>query len=205
MADLADIFTRLVARIARIERRVVNGVRHGTVEPGSLDLTNKTVRLRIGGTDEKPLLSPPVRYAQHAGKFKLHLPPSDGQQMTLLSPTGDFKQGLAIPFGWGGENPSPSDKDDEAVFTIGSTKFLVKGDEVFVQRGEQTFHLKPSGEVHVKGSKIVLDGPVEMPKGFTAGDGEGAGGTINGPLNATKEITSQTRVSAPLLQGAWSA
>ena len=50
-------------------------------------------------------------------------------------------------------------------------------------------------------TELANKGPVEMPKGFTAGDGDGVGGTVNGPLNTTKDITSQTRVSAPVLNG----
>lgn len=200
MDDIEGFFSKLLSEIDDLKQRLANTVRHGTVHPGSVDPKAGTVRLRIGGTDDKPLLSPPVRYAQQAGALKIHTPPSDWQQMTLFSPGGNSRLGVAMPFGWSNENKSPSEKGDEHVVTLGDLLIRAKGNEFFVQRGEQQFHFKPDGKVVVKGSEITLDGPVKMPKGFSAGGGEGRAGTINGELHTTKDITSQTRVAAPVIQ-----
>ncbi|PZU89124.1 MAG: hypothetical protein DI527_16460 [Chelatococcus sp.] len=53
----------------------------------------------------------------------------------------------------------------------------------------------------VVGGKIVLDGPVEMPKGFTAGTGAAGSqpATIRGKLHAEQDITSATRIAAPVV------
>ncbi|RWX72588.1 phage baseplate assembly protein V [Mesorhizobium sp. M2A.F.Ca.ET.039.01.1.1] len=121
----------LAARVAELERRANNMMRHGTV--AEVDPAKATVRLRIGGTDEKPFLSPPIPYGQIAGAMKVHTPPSVGQQMTLLSPTGDFRQAVAMPLTWSDQNASPSQAGDQHVLKFGSCTITIKGDEVHVE------------------------------------------------------------------------
>lgn len=136
MADVVDYIVGVIRRVARLERRIDNSVRFGPVHPGSVDTKNKTVRLRIGGTDEKPMLSPPIPYSQHAGKLKLHIPPSDHQQMAMISQGGDLSQALAVPFGWSNANPSPSDKDDENILTYGEfLKIALRDKQAILELG----------------------------------------------------------------------
>lgn len=209
MSELGDIFLALMQRVQELERRTAGSQWRGTVK--EVDPKKGTARLVIGQDDDgQDVLSPPIPYAQTAGALKIHSPPSVGQQMEVYSQGGDIEQATLRPLHWKNDLASPSDKGDEHVVEIGTTKVRVKGDEVFIQRGQQSVHMKADGSmalasagaVTVTGQSITLDGPVAMPKGFTAGDGEGVGGLINGPLNTTKDITSQTRVAAPVLQGA---
>lgn len=141
MKELADLF----ARVADLERRLSRMVTEGTVHPGSTDPKAGTTRLRIGGSDDAPFLSPPVRYAQVAGALKLHSPPSDGQQMTIFSPGGDMSQGTALPMSWSDANKSPSDKGDEHVMTFGEVTVTLKGSSVLVQVGGTSFELSTGG------------------------------------------------------------
>jgi len=120
-----------VARVAELERRVAGMVRHGTVE--QVDPQKQRVRLRLGGTDDKPFIGPWVPYAQIAGALKVHTPPSVGQQMTLLSPTGDPRQAVALPMTWSNQNASPSQKGDEHVLTFGSCRIELRGNEIVVK------------------------------------------------------------------------
>lgn len=140
----------IVSRLAELERRVATMVRHGTVE--AVDPEKQRVRLRIGGTDEKPFLGPWVPYAQIAGALKVHTPPSTGQQMTLLSPTGDPRQAIALPMTWSNQNASPSDKGDEHVLTFGDCRIELRGNElvvkvprILVECEGSTFELTGSG------------------------------------------------------------
>jgi len=139
-----------VARVAELERRVAGMVRHGTVE--QVDPQKQRVRLRLGGTDDKPFVGPWVPYAQIAGALKVHTPPSVGQQMTLLSPTGDPRQAVALPMTWSNQNASPSQKGDEHVLTFGSCRIELRGNEIivkvprlFVECDGSTFELTGSG------------------------------------------------------------
>ncbi len=128
---LDQFLADLLRRTSEIERRFDGMVSQGTVH--EVDPQGGTVRLRIGGTDDEPFLSPPIPYAQVAGALKVHAPPSRGQQMTVLNGSGDFRQGLALPMTWSDANKSPSDKGDENVMTFGSATVAVRGDEIVVK------------------------------------------------------------------------
>jgi phage baseplate assembly protein gpV len=201
----------LYARLAEVERKQEGRIARGTVH--EVDPDKGTVRLKVGGTDDEPFLTPPIPYAQTMGALKVHSPPSVGQQMTAFNDGGDYRQGLAIPMTQSDTNKSPSTKGDEHVMTLGSTTVRVKGDEVFVKNGEQEVHMKADGSMSltsgkkltIKASGVDIDAPVAMLKGFTAKGGVGGNsdvaGVIEGKIHVTNDITSNTKVSAPQLQG----
>ena len=148
--DLTRLLVDIFRRQAEIERRIDGMVKQGPV--AEVDPKAGTVRLRLGGTEEEPFLSPPVPYAQIAGAMKIHSPPSVGQQMTLISGTGDFRQGLAVPMTWSNQNAAPSDKGDEHVLTFGSCRIELRGHEIivkvprlFVECDGSTFELTGGG------------------------------------------------------------
>jgi len=208
----------LLSRIAELERKIANMMPVGPAT--EVDAKSQTFRMRIGGTDEKPQFSPWAPYSQQFGKLKIHAPISKGQNMLLLCPNGDPQQAVGIPLCSNNANPSPSDKDDENVIEYGEATIKLKGDEIHVKRVVQEFHFKPdggvemrtgelsvnmdagSGDVTVNGSKIVLNAPVVMPKGFSAGGGKGAA-VIDGSIEAKQDITSGTKIKAPVIEGAW--
>ena len=132
MRELAE----LVVRIAELERRFANMMRHGTVE--EVDAKKQRLRIRLGeGDDGAPFIGPWVPYAQFAGDLKLHTPPSKGQQMTMLNPTGDFRQAVAIPLTWSDRNQSPSDKETEHVLAFGSVRVTLKESELEFKIGNE--------------------------------------------------------------------
>lgn len=138
----------LAARIAELERRFSGVMRHGTVE--QVDPEKAIVRLRFGEDKEgKPYLSPWVPYAQIAGALKVHTPPTKGQQMTTMSPSGDWMQAIAVPMHWSDQNVSPSPNGDENVLTYGNVRATVKDDLVQVIVGGCTFEIT-SAYVKVK-------------------------------------------------------
>ena len=122
---------KLLLRVAELERRVANTMRHGPVV--EVDPKKQVVRLGIGEDDNgQPVPGPWVPYGQIAGAMKVHTPPSVGQNMTMFSPTGDFRQAVAMPFTWSDENGSPSEKGDEHVATFGDFKAEIRGNELVI-------------------------------------------------------------------------
>jgi len=106
----------LASRVAELERRFSGIMRHGTVE--EVDPGKQIVRMNFGkDVDGEPFLSPWVPYAQIAGALKVHTPPSKGQQFTMLSPTGDWQQAVALPMTWSDQNKQPPSTDDENIVT----------------------------------------------------------------------------------------
>jgi phage baseplate assembly protein V len=184
MRELAE----LVVRIAELERRFANMMRHGTVE--QVDAKKHRLRIRLGeGDDGAPFIGPWVPYTQIAGDLKLHAPPSKGQQMTMLNPTGDFRQAVAIPLTWSDRNQSPSEKEDEHVLTFGSVRITLKeselefkvgndarllmtADKIVAEVGQTKLGVKSAAVYSVKTTRLGLDDEGEAdsikPKVMTA-------------------------------------
>lgn len=201
-------------RLAALERKFATLALVGTVEANQG--AKSKVRFDDYGADGKPFSSPFLHQASHAGHegqgvasfTKL----GTGTPVLVISPGGELgAHSRIMPFGPTDDRPSPgSSEADGQVMRFGDAKIAVRDDGVRIEKAGQSVHLKADGSMAittagaltVTGSTITLDGPVAMPKGFTAGDGDATGGLINGPLNTTRDITSQTRVAAPVLQGA---
>jgi len=144
----------LLARIAALEHRVAQMMQHGPV--AQVDAAKGRVRLRLGGSDEQPLLGPWIPYAQQAGALKIHSPPTVGQQMVAFSPGGEPRQAIAVASTWSDQNQAPSDKGDENVITFGPWRIEMK-----------------SGAVNITGPKIKITGDVEI-----TGSADVNGGTL---------------------------
>lgn len=165
--------TELYARMAELERRLASSVRHGTVE--EVDAKAGRVRLRMGGSDEEPFIGPWVPYTQQAGGLKVHAPPTKGQQMTAINPTGDFRQAVAVPMTWSDQNKSPSDKGDENVLTYGNVVVGLKNNNLaltvggvsIVQTGDG---VTITGDVFIKGNVRVEGGISAIGGEFTHDD-----------------------------------
>lgn len=153
---MAEELARVRRRLAEVERRQENTMRHGAVE--EVDTEKQMVRLKIGkGPDGKDQLSPWVPYAQQAGALKIHTPPSKGQNMTVLAPGGDLEQSVAMPFSWNNGNPSPSTSADENMLTFGSVKITVTGDAVIFTVGGHSVTLSSAG-TKFEGGAVGHDG-----------------------------------------------
>lgn len=155
-------FAAVLRRVAELERRLSNVMREGVVE--AVDPARKRVRLRLGGDDGAPFLSPWVPYAQHAGALKVHTPPSIGQQMTLHSPAGDIRRGQALPYTWSNAEPAPSDAGDENVVTFGEVRLELTASGVRIQIGESVLAL--DGErILLKAARVETDGETRLDGG----------------------------------------
>jgi phage baseplate assembly protein gpV len=122
----------LVSRVAELERRFAGVLRHGTV--AEVDPERQRVRLDLGPAHgaEGRFLSPWVPYAQFSGALRVHTPPTVGQQLTAMSPSGDFQQAVALPLTHHSGNPSPSKAGDENVMTYGNVRMTLADDLVRV-------------------------------------------------------------------------
>ncbi|MFA8386871.1 MAG: phage baseplate assembly protein V [Pelagibaca sp.] len=131
----------LVSRVAELERRFAGVMRHGTV--AEVDPERQRVRLDMGPAHggEGRFLSPWVPYAQFSGALRVHTPPTVGQQLTAMSPSGDFQQAVALPLTHHTGNPSPSVAGDENVVTYGNVRMTLADDLVRVDVGGTLFEL----------------------------------------------------------------
>ncbi len=146
----------LAARIAELERRFSGMMRHGTVE--EVDTSRHRVRLKFGTDVEgKPFLSPWIPYAQMAGALKVHVPPSIGQQFTLMAPAGDWQQAVAVPFTWSNQNPAPSESGEENVLTFGDVRVTLKDGRLEIRTAGVTLGITNDG-LAITGGEVRHDG-----------------------------------------------
>ncbi|WP_150526277.1 phage baseplate assembly protein V [Roseibium sediminis] len=125
--------------LAQAESRMARMHMTGKVHPGSQDMKARTIRLELGETtDGKPILSPPVRWANPGnGRLKIHSAPGDNEQMTLFNPSGTIGQNSLAQYAtYDDDNPPPSDQIDETVIKYGDTVIVLKGDEARVKSGK---------------------------------------------------------------------
>ena len=148
----------LVARVTDLERRVAGVMRHGTV--AEVDAGRQRMRLDFGPAHgaEGRFLSPWVPYGQFSGALRVHTPPTVGQQFTVMSPTGDFQQAVAVPLTHYDGNPSPSTAGDENVVTYGNVRMTLADDLLDVDVGGSLLRMT-SAEITLStnGSSIVLN------------------------------------------------
>ena len=165
-SDLAD----LTGRVAEGERRQANKEVHGPVT--HIDAAQQLARIRLGGTDDEPWLSPWVPYGVDAGEFKSVIHPSVGQNMTLSSPAGEHRQGTLKPMAFSDANPSPSnDKDTHILADFNGAQISVTKDALILKKGDKaSITLKADSisvkfgdrEVFLSNDKIVTVGPTHI-------------------------------------------
>ena len=168
--------SELVQRLNELDRRVSGMIRQGRVT--DVDPAKQLVRLEIGRDENgQPVKGPWVPYAQHAGALKLHTPPSVGQQMTAISPSGDPQQATAMPFTWSGENSSPSQAGNEHVLTFGSVRLDLKAGSLKATVGGTTFEVSASGVKVTAGGTTheITGGGVAVQGGQVTHDGKNVG------------------------------
>lgn len=127
---LDQMFHAIFDRLAEVERRLHNSGQQGTVS--QVDAAKGLMRLKIGESEGKDVLSPWVPYAQVAGALKVHSPPSVGQQMLLVAPSGDLDQAVGMPMTWSDNNQSPSQDGAAHVATLGNMRVEFRSGEIKV-------------------------------------------------------------------------
>jgi hypothetical protein len=157
---MAEDFERLIFRLAELERRIRNVVRYGRVaEVDAAKGRVKVIDEEAGGGDGKSITTDWLPWAEIGGAFKTWTPPSVGQQVAVISPSGNLGQGLVLPNAFSDQFPPPSDQGDEHVMTVGETRITVKGNEIRFSSPKIVFegdtHLGGEGgePVHRRGDK----------------------------------------------------
>jgi len=164
--DLEDLSRKLIQRVMQLEDRHDKTLRHGKVtdvdpkkqlarmEIGNQDGTTvKSPWLPYGqfaGPDSSDQSSSGGIGGQSGGgqsggssgqrqspKAKYHTPPFVGQQMSVFSPNGEFRQGIILPFTWHKKATSPSQSGDEHVTRWDKLRETRKADQVIISVGAQ--------------------------------------------------------------------
>lgn len=145
-----NAFSDMLFRLAELERRINNVQRPAKVT--QTDPAKGLVKVAWTEVDGKPIESPWIPWRTRAGAIKDWAPPAVGEQVTLLSPSGEIGQHSWVDTGgFSNANPQNHDKDGEAKRTIGDTEIFQDGNTVKIKA--------PGG--------ITLDGPLTVKGDIT--------------------------------------
>ena len=128
MPSPIDALSSLVQRIADLERRSNNHLRPGKVH--SVDPEEGTFVLQYG-TDEdgQPVLSPDIPWTEQAGTIKTWSPPTVGEQMLMISPSGEIgAHSWGMKGGFSDANKQPHNKGGEYVMDVKDGAFRIHVD-----------------------------------------------------------------------------
>ncbi len=146
-SDLPGQVAWLVNEIAEIKRRDRNRKRTGVV--GEVDCAKGLARVKFEERDGKPYLGPWMPWKEIAsGGIKSHIPPTVGEQVDVVSESGDLTDGVIDMSTPSNENPRPHD-GPEAVITKGNVRIEIADDLTTVT----------SPSVVVQSDSIDLGGP----------------------------------------------
>lgn len=173
MSSIDDRFRtiehRLVLAIRNTEdahRRIANMVRF--VKVSRVDHKNYRIKAIWGETpDGEPIETPWFRWSTRAGKIKEWSPPSVGEQIMMISPSGTIgTASWGAPGGYSNSNPPNHDQDGEWKMTIGNTSMTIKDGEIKLNTKKLRVET-PGGKVEFDNSNSSIATP---PQGMDASD-----------------------------------
>lgn len=150
--DLADIIADLFHRIADLERRVQSVRRTGTIE--EVDAAKGVARVKLGQDPKtgKPYLSPWMPWTMPAmGATKINIPPSVGQQVEIVSESGDMTEAIINASLRSNANPQPGAEPGDMVI-VNTGKVVFKTPSFHVEAGN---YRVDAGSVDVAAGKIA--------------------------------------------------
>ncbi|MBX8803213.1 baseplate assembly protein [Ochrobactrum sp. MR28] len=146
----------IAGQIAEMKRQARNRKRTGKI--AVVDHKKGLARVEISRPEGKPFLSPWVPWKEVAsGGIKSHIPPTVGEQVDLVSESGDLADAVIDMSTPSNENPRPHD-GPEAVITKGNSRLLIGDDEISIATTTINVSAKTTnieGDLHIKGGKLT--------------------------------------------------
>lgn len=160
-----DIIADLFHRLEDVERRVHGGRRTGTIH--EVDAAKGLARVKLGEDPETgdPYLSRWAPWKMPAmGDVKVNIPPTVGQQVEVVSETGDMTDLVIDSSLRSNANPLPAAQPGEGVITRGDTTIFFDDGNVRITTGTVTITaglVDITADMHVTG-KITHVGDNEQ-------------------------------------------
>jgi phage baseplate assembly protein V len=172
--------------IVELSRRLANLVRIGTV--AQFDHTNARIRVHTGSltTTWIPWLT------LRAGDTATWSPPSIGEQVLLLAPSGNLEQAVALPALYADAHPAPSTSADEhiTVYPDGARIAYNHSTGALTATGVKTALVEAAVSVTLDTpittvtGQLIVQGLLTYQAGL-AGTGGGPGTVITGSIEQT--------------------
>lgn len=131
--QIADIYRRM----GEIERRARNRKRTGSIK--EVDTGKGLARVELSRQDGSPFLTGWIPWKEIAsGGIKSHIPPTVGEQVDVVSESGDMTDAVIDMSTPSNANPRPHD-GPEAVITKGSVRVFIGDDHAKIDAPNITF------------------------------------------------------------------
>jgi len=144
-------FIGIQVDLAMLKKAFGNSLR---VAPVEIIDAEKGYRLRLGGTDDDPYLSP---WYPHPETGKTSVPLKKGQIVGVLNPTGDPRQGVLIRGGYSDANASPNADMAANVFEDVGVRVTVADGALVIETGSVKMTISSAG-VSIAGGRVEHDG-----------------------------------------------
>lgn len=128
----------------------------------------KGYRLRLGGTDQDPFLSP---WYPHPETGKTSVPLKKGQIVGVINPSGDPRQGVMFRGGYSDEHSSPNGDMEANVFEDAGVRIEIKGGSLVITANSKVVVNAPQVDLGGEGGKPVarVGDMVNVGSGSSAG------------------------------------
>lgn len=150
-------FNSLVRRIAQLEaavnqidRRQNNLLREAVVT--EVFAGEGTARV-----DAQGIVSKKVPWLERSGAIREWVPPTIGERVLLISPTGEPGRGLILPGGYTDQFPAPHNQGGEKRVAIGDVTVTQTGSALVIKAGGVTVEISGDG-LKVTGGIVEHDG-----------------------------------------------
>lgn len=153
---------------AEVERLLMNVIRYGTIT--EVDAGNARARVTFGGETESAWL--PFTGGR-AGGARVWTPPTVGEQVLVLAPSGDTAQAVITGSIPSSSNPAPSSDGGAVVLRIGSSTVTVTASGATIEVGGVSVAITASG--------LAITGGQVTHNGKDIGDTHRHGGVVVGP------------------------
>jgi phage baseplate assembly protein V len=137
---------------SEVERRLLNMVRVGTIT--AVDPANGRARVTFGGETESAWL--PFTGGR-VGGAKVWTPPTVGEQVVVMSPSGDTAQGIISGSIASDSNPAPSGDGGAVVLKLGATTVTVTASGATIEVGGVSMTISAGG-VAITGGQVTHNG-----------------------------------------------
>jgi len=175
--------------LPELERRVANGVRLGTIL--AVDHAAARVRVKSGEIETAWL---PWSTGRASPAKRRWDPPAVGEQVVVLSPGGDLRQGLVLPgvFSTASGAPSASADKDAIAYGDGTTvEYDRSSRTLLVNFGGTSINATPAAitltvggvSLAVSAAGVAITGGMVTHNGTNIGDTHTHSGIVPGPAN----------------------
>lgn len=137
---------------AEAERRGAGIARSGRVV--AVDPATARAQVSFGGETRSAWLP---FMALRAGTARIWAPPSIGEQVWVLSESGDTAQGVILGSAFQSSDPAPSDKSEAVEVHLGDASLVIEDGAIVLAVGEVTLTLSSDG-LAISGGAVTHDG-----------------------------------------------